>query len=452
MTIGKDGPERSLGWYDKKMRLSRALLACGATLPLLTPLAAHAVGIPFFGPIVPPGASTCAAGWMAALDLVNRAIAFALTIGIVFIAPMSIAYAGFLFVVNPVNPSGVSKARSVLLNTIVGIVIALAAWLIVDTVLTVLTAPDKGVSYWTAQLFRGGDTCLPVNTTSLNQSAGQTGDVIGSGPGITIGPGGTGDVEVSCPPDAERAGVAGCARDGQFVIPNGESCPNGTEFSGDYGGCRDASGNISVPIGAPIANGQQNIRCPDGAVPAGNGCANTTTNQFVLPQGQSCPNSAPFNGDYGGCLAGDNTVTAPNGSPALNPTVPQSLAGASQAQQAAAALDSIAHGQNNYGGECWSYVRRALNEAGYNVSSGQNSVGGLTSAGFQVVTQNTMSGYAPQAGDVVHIDPVGNHVWGHVAMFNGSNWVSDTVQTNGFNPYRDQRDNPNLRFQVFRHP
>jgi len=176
------------------MRLRSLLYVALPVSALYMPLVASAVGIPFFGPIVPPGASTCAAGWMAALDLVNRAIAFALTIGIVFIAPMSIAYAGFLFVVNPVNPSGVSKARSVLLNTIVGIVIALAAWLIVDTVLTVLTAPDKGVSYWTAQLFKGGDVCqltdTQISNNALNQSAGQKpGDIIGSTP---ISEGGTG--------------------------------------------------------------------------------------------------------------------------------------------------------------------------------------------------------------------------------------------------------------------
>ncbi|MDP2594266.1 MAG: hypothetical protein Q8P36_02950 [bacterium] len=146
------------------MRFSRALVFATAALPLVLPLAAHATAIPFFGPIVPPDAQICPAGFGALVQVVNNIVAFAITIGIVFIAPLSIAYGGFLYVVNPVNPSGRAKANKILLNTIVGIVIALAAWLIVNLVLTVLTAPDKGVEHWSAQLFGDGSTalCLPV--------------------------------------------------------------------------------------------------------------------------------------------------------------------------------------------------------------------------------------------------------------------------------------------------
>jgi len=150
------------------MRLSRPLIIVTAAAPLILPLAAHATGIPFFGAIVPTAAQTCAAGFGALADIVNNLIAFAITIGIVFVAPLSIAYAGFLYVVNPVNPSSIGKAKKILLNTIVGIVIALAAWLIVDTVLTVLTAKGQGVDYWSGKLFGDGSTkskdCLDVKT------------------------------------------------------------------------------------------------------------------------------------------------------------------------------------------------------------------------------------------------------------------------------------------------
>ncbi|MDO8407702.1 MAG: pilin [bacterium] len=159
------------------MRLRSVLLTAVPTAFVLgifvLPIVAHATGIPFFDPIVPKDAQTCAAGFGALAQVVNNIIAFAITIGIVFVAPLSIAYAGFLYVVNPVNPSGIAQAKKILLNTIVGIVIALAAWLIVDTVLTVLTAPTKGVEYWSGKLFDGGDTCLKV-ATKLNQAANTT--------------------------------------------------------------------------------------------------------------------------------------------------------------------------------------------------------------------------------------------------------------------------------------
>src|SRR3989338_6894070 len=112
------------------------------------PLVAHAGGIPFFGPIIPneqitvngvvTNQNVCAAGWGMLITVINNIISLLLTLAIVFVAPLMIAYAGFLFVVNPVDSSGISKARGILTNTIVGIVIALAGWLIVDAIMVVL--------------------------------------------------------------------------------------------------------------------------------------------------------------------------------------------------------------------------------------------------------------------------------------------------------------------------
>lgn len=38
--------------------------------------------------------------------------------------------------------------------------------------------------------------------------------------------------------------------------------------------------------------------------------------------------------------------------------------------------------------------------------------------------------YVPQKGDVVVFPRVNNHIWGHIAMWNGSQWVSDFKQRN----------------------
>lgn len=38
--------------------------------------------------------------------------------------------------------------------------------------------------------------------------------------------------------------------------------------------------------------------------------------------------------------------------------------------------------------------------------------------------------YTPQAGDIVVFPKVKHHIYGHVAMYNGNNWVSDFNQKN----------------------
>ncbi|MFA6519781.1 MAG: pilin [Candidatus Paceibacterota bacterium] len=156
------------------------------------PVVAHAA-IPFFGPIIPPqsitgvqGSDVCAAGWGMLIMVINNIISFLLTLVIVFVAPLMIAYSGFLFVVNPVNSGGIAKAKSVLLNTIIGIVIAFAGWLVVDAIMAVLYHPtDASLAgkAW-SQLITSGDlsktTCIPLKE-SLSQSALQNTSGVSTG-------------------------------------------------------------------------------------------------------------------------------------------------------------------------------------------------------------------------------------------------------------------------------
>ena len=74
-------------------------------------------------------------------------------------------------------------------------------------------------------------------------------------------------------------------------------------------------------------------------------------------------------------------------------------------------------------------MRKAL-EAG-----GLSTVGRPTSAcdydtflpnkGFYEVDKNN---YTPRKGDIIVLEAVENHPHGHIAMYSGSNWVSDYVQ------------------------
>ncbi|CNE05835.1 hypothetical protein [Yersinia mollaretii] len=102
-------------------------------------------------------------------------------------------------------------------------------------------------------------------------------------------------------------------------------------------------------------------------------------------------------------------------------------------------------------GYCARYVKRAISAGGDistwpSIVSAKNYGSALIERGFRVVDVN--SGYI--AGDVVVIQgirksdfPVGeirkDHPHGHMAMFNGQQWVSDFKQNNGYYPGGDYR-------------
>ena len=181
--VGKAVLNTAKWGYDIDMRSRVPLFLCLLAISSLAlPFVAHA-GIPFFGPIIDKswvvqGTNTqCALGWGAVITVINNIISLLLTLAIVFVAPIMIAYAGFLYVVNPMDPTGIGKARGILLNTIIGIVIALAGWLIVAAIMAVLYKPDASTGWTTtwSQLItsNSGIPCIEQSGvgTGLNQAA-----------------------------------------------------------------------------------------------------------------------------------------------------------------------------------------------------------------------------------------------------------------------------------------
>lgn len=176
-----------------RVSLGTLLLVTGS---FALPLAAHA-GIPFFGPIInqswvdPVTGAQCATGWGALITVVNNVIELFLTLAIVFVAPLMIAWAGFLFVVNPVNASGKEQAKKILLNTVIGIIIALAGWMIVDAVMAVLYVGSPGSAAWGtwSSLVTSGNS-----SPCLQQAGAPSGP---SAPAAPVTPSPT--VSVACP-------------------------------------------------------------------------------------------------------------------------------------------------------------------------------------------------------------------------------------------------------------
>jgi hypothetical protein len=133
----------------------------------------------------------------------------------------------------------------------------------------------------------------------------------------------------------------------------------------------------------------------------------------------------------------DNQVagqTAAQNNSSLVPTFP-----GTKAQSLASAADQNTEPSST--GACALYVRQDLIAAGYTqfavvgnyppYASEYATDGYLSNAGFATVPQ---SGYVPQAGDVVVFQPVTNHPYGHIEVYNGSGWDSDYNQGNNMYP------------------
>lgn len=78
---------------------------------------------------------------------------------------------------------------------------------------------------------------------------------------------------------------------------------------------------------------------------------------------------------------------------------------------------------------CAWYVMRALQEGGCPIyllpAYGYSWL--LPRMGFIEVGREN---YVPQKGDLIVFPAIGKHIWGHIQMWNGEQWVSDFKQKN----------------------
>jgi RHS repeat-associated protein len=99
-------------------------------------------------------------------------------------------------------------------------------------------------------------------------------------------------------------------------------------------------------------------------------------------------------------------------------------------------MDKNAHGTNTYNGYCASACRKGLRAGGVKVPlvnghryPNANEYGPvLLKNGASIVPEK---GYVPEKGDVVVFEGGGphNHPNGHIAIYDGKQWISDTRQT-----------------------
>ncbi len=91
-------------------------------------------------------------------------------------------------------------------------------------------------------------------------------------------------------------------------------------------------------------------------------------------------------------------------------------------------------------GHCAQYVREAIEAGGVTLhrhNSAKDYGSSLTAVGFAEVSTGT--GYHHRAGDVGIVQPIPGHPHGHMAMFDGTHWISDFVQLHGIYPGQGYR-------------
>jgi hypothetical protein len=227
------------------MRSRTALFTLVAAGSLALPLVASAA-IPFFGPIIPDGANTCPAGWGMFIEVVNNLISFLITIAIVFIAPLMIAWAGALLVLNPTSLGDKAKAKSILSNTVIGIVVALVAWLIVDLVMVTLYNGELGT--WQTLITSGGsELCIEQKGTKAGEGLNQAGITGVSSTGVVQTPQTYPTVGVARAPcaDVNKACSVSAILQGASMV--GVSLTNAQATAMSCIAMTESSGNPNIP-------------------------------------------------------------------------------------------------------------------------------------------------------------------------------------------------------------
>lgn len=107
------------------------------------------------------------------------------------------------------------------------------------------------------------------------------------------------------------------------------------------------------------------------------------------------------------------------------------------------------HAETSSKGHCAAYVRRALEWGGISLVPtlrAENYGPSLKAAGFYETTST------PQRGDVVVIEGIPGHDDGHMAIYDGTRWISDFKQRPGADVY----PGPDYRkaqpaYKIYRH-
>ncbi len=183
--------------------------------------------------------------------VVHRLMNLAISLGVVIFVLVS-SYAGVLWMTSAVNPGNREKGRSMLMNAVVGLLIALSAWLLVDFVMKALynsdTTSASGAKWgpWNEILSGNGQKmCLEVSKGPAVPATPTTPDG-----GVVATPGGGGTTVSGCPSCTLLSGLGisakPAARAGSVCGASGYACMVG-------GGC-DGVAKLDPPVQGCLVN------------------------------------------------------------------------------------------------------------------------------------------------------------------------------------------------------
>jgi len=157
-------------------------------LPIFTiALPAEAANLPILSPgvsLVPEACKTCACGAGGLLQLMQNVLNAGISIGVLGLL-FALVYVGVLFVLSPTNPEARSKARTMATNALIGFIIVLAAWLIVDFIMKLVYNPSatfngENLGPWNNILqIHDSSVCIQqTNSTGIQGLPGVIGDIV----------------------------------------------------------------------------------------------------------------------------------------------------------------------------------------------------------------------------------------------------------------------------------
>lgn len=86
---------------------------------------------------------------------------------------------------------------------------------------------------------------------------------------------------------------------------------------------------------------------------------------------------------------------------------------------------------------CAWFVMRAMQEGGCPIGIAPAWYYKYLLPKYNFKEVDSSNNYAPKKGDIIVIEKSENHIWGHIAMYNGKQWISDFKQKN-MNPYKNK--------------
>lgn len=161
----------------------------------------------FTGPIIPQSGSCVCAGsapdWGCVLQVLQNVINFAVFLGVI-LCVVWIAYGGFSMMVSGGSVEARSMAKTRLLNAVVGIVVILCSWIIVDFVMKTIYEPNSvfdGQVFgpWNSILAPEEDSYCIIPTTPQAITSGTVGILLGNPTGGTSSAYPVGQAGALCP-------------------------------------------------------------------------------------------------------------------------------------------------------------------------------------------------------------------------------------------------------------